>query len=81
MTLWENVLDGVQQTIGSQHLAGAIEGVMALNTEDFSRKGACYVIKGEYAKKLFDVSDEYYYKIRWSQSWEDVAKSVNTKDK
>ena len=65
-----NVLTGIQGVMGSQHLAGAIGGIMQLNSEDFKRKGYCYVImKNNLAKELFEMSDEYYYKIRWTPQW------------
>ncbi|MCR5506595.1 MAG: hypothetical protein K6F04_01965 [bacterium] len=61
--------DGLNGLVGSQHLGGAIEGVMMLKDGDFSYKGYCYVIKGSTVKELFEASDDYYYKLRWGEDW------------
>ncbi|MBR1544876.1 MAG: hypothetical protein IJ638_02960 [Alphaproteobacteria bacterium] len=62
-------MDGVNGLVGSQHLGGAIAGVMLLKEGDFSYQGHCYVIKGTNVKELFDASDDYYYKLRWGEDW------------
>ncbi|MBP3615682.1 MAG: hypothetical protein J6J27_02095 [Alphaproteobacteria bacterium] len=62
-------LEGFNALAGSQHLAGAIIGIDALNNQDFSYSGYCYVIKGDTVKELFPASDDYYYKLRWGENW------------
>ena len=42
---------------------------MALKEGDFKYSGYCYVIKDTTVKELFGASDDFYYKLRWDESW------------
>ena len=66
---------GLNTLVGSQHLGGAIEGVIMLKDGDFSYSGYCYVMKGTTVKELFGASDEYYYKLRWGEDWNTIMSS------
>jgi hypothetical protein len=47
--------------------------IVVLAMESRKYEGKCYALKdgGKQAKELFPESDEVYYKLRWSDSWQD----------
>ena len=74
------VVDGMNVLVGSDHLTGAIGSVFALKEGDFKYKGYCFVIKGDVKKELFNASDDYYYKLRWGESWNEAMFTTDVGD-
>ncbi len=71
------ILTGSLGTLGT--LTGAIGGVIALKEGDFKYSGYCYVIKGTTVKELFGASDDFYYKLRWDENWNNAMFSGGDK--
>ncbi len=70
------VTEGMNVLVGSEHLAGGIGAVFALKEGNFKYKGYCFVIKGDIKKELFGASDDYYYKLRWGENWNEAMFST-----
>ena len=68
-------MESINGLLGTQHLAGAVGGVMTLKMMDFSYNGYCFVIKGDVRKQLFEASDDFYYQIRWTPQWSELMLS------
>lgn len=62
-------IDSVMSLTQSEHFGGVIAAAFLMNSTDYKYKGYCYVIKGDTKKPLFEESDEFYYKLRWTESW------------
>ena len=67
--LANDIIAGTSAVTNNSHLVGAIGSVIALKEGDFKYNGYCYVLNGNAAKELFGATDDFYYKLRWDESW------------